>query len=157
VGSNYVAQLWYGPDQNSLTAVAPVASFREIPLDSPLAGVWRGDARTLDGFTQGDLVILQVRVWDISLFSTSDEASSSPGAILGASDPFSYRVPPFGALEGYRIANFRSFAPVPEPSVLLLTPLLLTILLFRDRVKARRKSIVLAVEDGDHSLSSPQQ
>jgi hypothetical protein len=66
-------------------------------------------------------------------------------------------VPPFGALEGYRINNFRSFALVPEPSVLLLTPLLLTILLFRDRVKARRKSIVLAVEDGDHSLSSPQQ
>jgi len=130
VGSNYVAELRYGTDASSLNAVAPpVAPFRDIPPDGLLAGVWSGDTRTLSGFTQGDLVTFQVKVWDVSRFSTYDEASSSPGAIFGASEPFSYRVPPFGTSHGFDIVNFRAFALVPEPSVLFLGPLLLTVVL----------------------------
>lgn len=134
VGSSYVAELRYGTDASSLNAVAPlVAPFRDIPPDDLLAGIWRGDTTTLNGFTEANLVTLQVRVWDMSIFSTYDQASSSPGAIFGASQPFSYRVPPLGILEGHQIENFRAFALVPEPSVLFLGPLLVTLFLVFSR------------------------
>lgn len=133
VGSNYVAELWYGSDANSLNPVGPPCRFRQISTDAALAGVWLGDVRTLVGFGPGNILTLQVKVWDISMFSAYEEASSFPGAIFGASVPFSYRIPLAGELSPYiyLIDNFRAFALVPEPSVLFLIPLLLTILLLR--------------------------
>ena len=131
VGTNYVAELWYGSDANSLAAIAPpVAPFRDVMPDSVVAGVWSGDTRTLQGFGSGDVLTLQVKVWDLSLFSTYNQASSSPGAIFGASEAFSYRVPLAGEENpiAYTMINMRAFSLVPEPSGLFVISALLALL-----------------------------
>jgi hypothetical protein len=120
VGTNYVAQLWYGPDASSISSFAPrLAPFR--PTDAPPPGVWLGGVRTLDGFGPGQTATLQVKVWDITLFSTYEQASRTSGAIFGASQPFQYMVPPVGSVEGFTLDNLRAFALVPEPSVIVLS------------------------------------
>jgi len=118
-GTDYVAQLWYGPDANNISSVAPqLASFR--PVGDPRPGVWIGGIRTLNGFGPGQTTTLQVKVWDVTRYSTYEEASRSAGAIFGASQPFNYTVPPVGTTEGFTLDNLRAFALIPEPSVLFL-------------------------------------
>jgi hypothetical protein len=139
-GTNFVAELWYGSDANSLTAVAPpVARFRDVPSGDPFAGIWAGGIRTLNGFTSGETATLQVRVWDITRYSSFEQAVLSPGAVFGSSQPFNYTVPPGGTMEGFTMINLRAFALVPEPSVLFLTPLLLTALLYIKGTGPREK------------------
>src|SRR5262245_17547940 len=65
VGTNYVAQLYFGPAPQDLRAVAaPPARFRSPTSSS--AGTWLspptvGTTRKLPGFEPGDTVWLQVR------------------------------------------------------------------------------------------------
>jgi hypothetical protein len=139
-GSNWAAQLWYGPDPNSLTAIAPpIALFRNVEPGTAGAGTWVGGTRTLNGFTHGQTATLQVKVWDISRYSTFDEATLSPGAIFGASEPFSYTVPPVGTAEGREMVNLRHFALVPEPRVFFLLPVLVMLILWSPTRKIRRQ------------------
>jgi hypothetical protein len=123
VGTNYLAQLYYGPlnaDPSSLTPVNyQPAPFRPITHTRP--GTWAGGTRTLAGFSTGDMIILQVRVWDGTV------ASSYEGAALlgfgdtqhGVSAPFEYWIPDLSGEESL-IETFRGFTLVPEPSVALL-------------------------------------
>src|SRR5688572_4134634 len=65
-GTNWVAQLYYGPDVSALIPVAaPPARFR--PTTTPVPGIWVGGLRTLIGFAPGEPMIVEVRVWDQSL------------------------------------------------------------------------------------------
>ena len=116
VGTHFVAQLYYGANAGSLSPVTsnPVR-FRNIPNTDPLAGTWSGATRTLTGFNAGDVVTLQVWVWDATGGATF--ASSS---VRGQSATFSYRIPAGGSLPTeYYIEGFRSFTiNVPEPSII---------------------------------------
>jgi hypothetical protein len=120
VGTQYRAQLYYGANADSLQAVtAAPASFRDpanIPAGSPLPGTWIGGTRVLTGFVAGEIVILQVRIWDSN--TGADHASA---AVRGQSMTFTYQVPPSGALPSAQyMENFRSFSIgiIPEPSVI---------------------------------------
>jgi hypothetical protein len=124
VGTQYRAQLYFGSDAESLQPVtAAPATFRDpanIPAGSPLAGTWIGGTRVLTGFAAGQIVILQVRVWD----STTGADYASAG-IRAHSFTFTYQVPPSGALPGAQyMENLRSFSfLVPEPSMIGLSAL----------------------------------
>jgi hypothetical protein len=124
VGTNYLAQLYYGASdatESSLTPVtSPPARFRPATTDIP--GTWAGGNRILSGFFPGDTVNLQVRVWDGTVGATYEEAYSVgfSGTQYGVSAPFAYAIPPLGGDPQSYIHNFRGFTLVPEPSLALL-------------------------------------
>src|SRR5215204_4557070 len=65
VGTQYLAQLYYGASPSSLNPVTSApARFRDVTASDPLAGTWVGAPRTLSGFSVGQTVTLQVRAWD---------------------------------------------------------------------------------------------
>lgn len=114
VGTDYVAQLYYGANAGSLNPVTsnPVR-FRNIPNTDPLAGTWAGATRTLTGFNAGDVVTLQVWAWNAAggaTWATSTER--------GQSFTFTYRIPAAGSLPTeYYIEGLRSFyIGIPEPT-----------------------------------------
>ncbi len=128
VGTNYVAGLFYlpGADQDfsgstAGTQAGPLATFR--PPTTALPGVWlnpitAGNPRVLEGVVPGSTATLQVRVWDITQFSSWDAALHGDGFHL-ASAPFNYTVPYTGEPIDYYMDNLRAFGPAscPEPSV----------------------------------------
>lgn len=136
--STYVAQLWYGTDVNSLTAVATTAPFRAV--GSSLAGTWNGGARIIPSpFGPGGTTTctLVVRVWDTSLAAdwTAATAAGYTG-LRGESNPFTFNFfassPP--ATTDDDMVNFRGFTIqiVPEPSTFALLGLgALGMLVFR--------------------------
>jgi hypothetical protein len=115
VGTNYVAQLYYGADASSLQPVTSTpARFRVETTASP--GTWSGGNRTLTGFASGSTVTLVVRAWDANL-GTFDQARAA-GA-WGESAAFTYIIPPAGSPPAaFYMENFRGFSLVPEPSVI---------------------------------------
>jgi hypothetical protein len=137
VGTQFVAQLYYGANAGSLTPVTsnPVR-FRNVPSGDPLAGTWTGATRTLTGFNAGDVVTLQVRAWDATGGATY---ATSMGR--GQSMTFTYRIPQPGALPTeYYIEGFRGFTGgfiVPEPSVIGLVAVGATALAIALRRKGR--------------------
>jgi hypothetical protein len=125
VGTNYVAQLYYGPQDADPSSLDPVpyapAPFR--PLTDTQPGTWAGGDRMLFGFFPGDTVTLQVRVWDGNLAASYEEAATLGflGTQHGVSDPFPFTIPAVGPPPfAWYIENFRGFTLVPEPSVALL-------------------------------------
>jgi len=144
VGTNYVAQLYYGPvgaEADSFTAVAcPPARFR-IPTTS-LPGTWRLDQPPpsiptpygIDGITD---ILLQVRVWDSNLaMDWGAVLDPTYAGLYGASAVFSFRFfqqsPPHPSDDN--MVNFRGFMLVPEPTALALVNLgALGLLIFRRR------------------------
>ena len=97
VGTNYVAQILYGPDSQSVTnELGAVMPFRPRTTTSP--GTWNPlvgtGIRTVPGFPSGTTVWMKVRVWDRSNYPTWREvvASSDPvpvcGSIYGESSAF---------------------------------------------------------------------
>lgn len=121
VGTNFLAQLYYGSvgaSTGSLTPVAaPPATFRGSTTSIP--GTWLGGPRTLEGFTAGNVVSLQVRVWDVAVGSTWEDALAVgfDGTQYGASSVFSYIVPTGQPGSDLTMQNFQGFTLVPEPSV----------------------------------------
>jgi len=127
-GTNYVAALYFGVSPASLNSFAvrslgdqslasAVGHFRDIDQTNPLAGTWVGGLRYFPGIEVGQVVELQVRIWDFSLFATYAEAIAQGGFTV-RSDVFSYvATTPDDSL---RMWNLRAFAPltcVPEPSI----------------------------------------
>ena len=119
VGTQFVAQLYYGANAGSLVPVTsnPV-HFRNVPSTDPLAGTWAGATRTLTGFTPGQIVTLQVRAWD----SNSGTFETAQGR--GQSATFTYRIPEPGDLPAaFFMEDFRGFTStfiVPEPAAIAL-------------------------------------
>jgi hypothetical protein len=125
VGTNFLAQLYYGSTgtpESSLSAVAsPPRTFRDSTTSAP--GTWQGASRTLTGFPPGSVVSLQVRVWGIAAGATWEEAVARgfDGSQYGTSSVFSYIVPPLSGPAGqWNMHNFEGFTLVPEPSLALL-------------------------------------
>jgi hypothetical protein len=130
-GVSYVAQLYFGSSTTSerdlFPVSAPPAAFRSSTTPQP--GTWISGFRTLEFFSPGDTVNLQVRIWDLQLASTYEAAAAGGGlgGVLGASRMFSYTIPtnPLG-LNSYYMQNFQGFEigglgdPVPEPSTFLI-------------------------------------
>jgi MYXO-CTERM domain-containing protein len=122
VGQNWVAQLYYGSDASSLAPhSANPSRFRVATTASP--GTWSGGTRTLQGFTAGQSVSMQVRAWDAGNTSGAPLISWDQSACRGASFVFTYVVPQPGAPANQLLMdNLRSFqvCPIPEPSVIAL-------------------------------------
>jgi hypothetical protein len=125
VGTNYMAQLYYGPSGVSPSSLNPVtaapAPFR--PSGHMRPGTWAGGTRTLSGFFAGETVHLEVRVWDSSLAASYEEALTLGfgNTQHGESSVFTYVIPiPPDPSWFWDIDNFRGFTLVPEPSVALL-------------------------------------
>ena len=128
-GTNYVAGLWFGTPSPTGTGgnfAGRTVTFRPTTTSSP--GTWvvpNPVAVTLDGVDVGQTTTLQVRVWDITKFSTFGAAYAGLGEV-GWSAPFSYTVPRAGSTpDKYYMEGLRAFiAPncleCPEPSTLLL-------------------------------------
>ncbi len=127
------AQLYYGAstaNESSLVAVTTAPSTFKNSTSASV-GSWFSGGRTLDGFpnsSDGNIVNLQVRVWDINLAS-SYEAATALGAaytgLIGQSLIFTYTIPtdPLGSLDLFNMKNFQGFTiglPVPEPSTIAL-------------------------------------
>jgi hypothetical protein len=128
VGTQWAAQLYYGPSASSLTAhTAAPSLFR--PAGTSLPGTWRSDYRTLTGGGVGVPVYMQVRVWNLDLFPTYEAAVAGEG-LAGQSTVFIYTQQvssPSDPSEVYMqdaAGNplFESFrvVPIPEPGVGLL-------------------------------------
>jgi hypothetical protein len=124
VGTNYVAQLYYGPEGASADSLLPVttspAQFRATTTTIP--GTWRGGYRTLAGLMLDQTATLQVRVWDSTVGASWEEAVAAGfgGTQYGTSALFSYRIPVTGSPQLYYIENFRGFTLVPEPATAML-------------------------------------
>jgi len=150
VGINYVAALYFGTDSRNidslavrslddLTLASAIVRFRDVDPTSPLAGTWVGGLRTLPGVTVGQMLMMQVRVWDISMFATYEDSVAMRG-VHGESTPFHYTVPDPDDMLGRKINNFAGMGDfcVPEPSVSMLTAIGVG-LLFAWRRKNRRR------------------
>ena len=130
VGANHVAALYFGiagaridrlavRSLDDLTVASAVAPFRNVATTSITAGTWIGGTRMLPGVTVGQLLFMEVRVWDFTQFATYEEAMGR--AITLSSGPFSYRVPAPTDASGLKIDNFAGMTIIPEPSVSILT------------------------------------
>jgi hypothetical protein len=117
VGTNLVAQLYYGADVTSLqVATAAPARFRVPTTVSP--GTWSGGNRTISGFGMGATLTVVIRAWDQSN-SNSWETSS----LKGESAPFAYLIPPAGGPpNAFYIENFRGFSLSPCFGSIRMTP-----------------------------------
>jgi hypothetical protein len=124
VGTQYLAQLYYGASPSSLNPVTSApARFRDVTASDPLAGKWVGATRTLSGFSVGQTVTLQVRAWDGTVAGTYEQAAALNflGTQHGTSAPFTYQIPSAAVPPAvFYIENFRGFTLVPEPSMALL-------------------------------------
>jgi len=131
VGLQLRAQLYYGAstaDEGSLVAVSTApATLR--PSTTSFPGTWfPNGARYLTGFTQGDTVNLQVRVWDVTFGSTYEDTGSN--GVQRKSLMFRYSIQ-FEPAHSYSMENFQGFTiDIPEPSAILLTAFTVIILLF---------------------------
>jgi hypothetical protein len=65
---------------------------------------------------------MEVRVWDISRYSSFANAVAAGDSLYGSSITFDYTVPVPGDTfpDAYRIRGLRAFALVPEPSAIVL-------------------------------------
>jgi hypothetical protein len=92
VGPEFTAQLYYGRTPHELRPVtnAP-ARFRPVPTSMP--GTWSGGMRSLAGFNPGEMVWMQVRVWNATLFPAGYEAAVEAGVWHWASCPLTYTIP----------------------------------------------------------------
>src|SRR5262245_6537310 len=117
VGTNWLAQLYYGaqgsPESNLIPVESAPAHFRVPTTSNP--GTWSGGTRDLVGFSGNDTVFLQVKVWDGALFPTYEAALGASG-ITGKSILFNFTICPPGSCGGPNpeaMANFRGFNLVP--------------------------------------------
>jgi len=92
VGTNWVAQLYYGASASSLVAhPAPPVKFRASTTTLP--GTFLGGGRELFGLSIGSVAVLTIRVWPIVLAATYEEAEAA-GIPTYDSGPFYYQVKP---------------------------------------------------------------
>jgi len=151
VGANWVAALYFGAESDNihnlavrslddLTLASAIARFRSIDPSHSLAGTWVGGYRFLLGTMVAQTLTMQVRVWDMSLFPTFEDAKAMGGYAL-ESAPFGYVVPgSLGDSSALKMDNFQGITPpecIPEPSVFALAALGIGVLVaWRSRLAA---------------------
>lgn len=123
-GTNLVAQIVYGPNARSLTnQLGGPMPFRGLETQFP--GTWNPPPgtgiRTLNGYTTGQTVWMQVWVWDSLGIQSLQEAQSQEAQsseewggcrdlLVGASAAFSYRVGDSGDPSTLFMNNFAGFS-----------------------------------------------
>jgi hypothetical protein len=131
VGTNFAAGLWFVPGaDNGAMLLSPTGgtqagalAFFRLPT-TVMPGVWvnngqAGNYRTLDGVGYASWVTLQVRVWDITKYSTFEQAFQA--GEYGWSTPFNLRTQEQGSDFPIPLLNgLRAFALIPEPSTFAL-------------------------------------
>lgn len=131
-GAAYSAQLYAGTASGALSAIGSVINFRT----GSVAGYLNGGALTLNQFTPGSTIFVQVRAWATASGTTYEAATAAQG-IVGTSNEISVRLggdgsPP--ALPGNLVGLQPFFvAAVPEPSTIALGLLGLAALALRRR------------------------
>jgi len=139
-GTSFVAQVWYGASDSTLTSSFAPSPFRASTTTYP--GSWNpaatggpGAIATLTGFAPGSTVTLQVRVWDSSVAGVGAAQALAKAVGTGLSGSFTYAIPadPLaipGGMEGLKSFNLTS---VPEPTTIALGALGAAALLLRRR------------------------
>jgi len=126
VGTNYLAQLYYGSTPDALVAhTGAPARFRIAATTLP--GTWTGGNRTVVSPNPG-AIVLQVRVWDIAAGATYEQASqNTTGLQYGKSEAFIYEPcgSPPRSPDCDKMVNFRGFtlvtnAPTPADQTLAI-------------------------------------
>jgi len=126
-GAAYKAQLYWGTDAGSLTAVGPVLDFRT----GAAAGYITSTSVTIAGAAEGASGFVQMVAWAAAA-GTSYEAALASGSGYGSSAVLAMTLgvapntPP-------NMAGLTSFALVPEPSTIALGLLGLGVLALRRR------------------------
>ncbi len=121
-GTQWVAQIVYGPAPGSLTnKLGDPMPFRVSTTAFP--GTWipggipgANGIRTLVGYVEGQTVFMQVYVWNTALYSGLEEARGGwdlwtcriSGPSFGASGAFTYRVGSASDPSSLQLVNFRS-------------------------------------------------
>jgi hypothetical protein len=145
-GTNYSAQLWFGPANTPADALQPLNTPQGTVTFRP-AGSFNGFiqqtalAATLPGIPFESIATIQMRVWDnrSGLVRTWAEAlamqQTDPTLAMGFSDPFQSQtlVGPPNAPPGMLGLQSFSLTVVPEPSIIALGALGLGALLLRRR------------------------
>jgi hypothetical protein len=130
VGTNYAAALYYTRPGTSDLTLLPTAIrlFRDPTTTMP--GTWNTFPGSYVFFPDvgiGQTITLDVRVWDIQQFS-SWEGAIAGGGVHGESAPFSYITPVIGGPPTlWLMDNLRAFAVIPEPPVMVLWLVLLSV------------------------------
>src|ERR1051326_6393749 len=114
-GTNFAVQLYYGASTAAESSLVPLtagpANLRGTTSAS--VGVWiNGGIRTFTAGAPGDVLELQVRVWDINFGSSYESASQNVAynSSIGKSAIFLYTVPASTAAPGaFLLGNFTSF------------------------------------------------
>ena len=136
VGTNYVAQILYGPNSQSVTnELGGVMPFRVPTTASP--GTWNPGStavRTLSGYTPGQLLFMKVYVWDSTIFpswrdlpAVPENASPTVSTMIGISSAFSHTVgdpndPGSLSINGFPGLSLVSvIASFPSPPPMILT------------------------------------
>ncbi len=118
-GTNFLAQLWGGPDADHLEPAGPPAVFPDLP--GPTAGYWvtPDRVRHVPGVPAGAVATVQVRVWDAGRGDTF-EAARAAGARYGLSAPFTVSTGGAGSPPGLPadLAGLTSFALQPALEIL---------------------------------------
>jgi len=142
VGTTYAVQLYYGASTANEGSLIPLsaAAGNLRASTSAAAGAWaNGGARTFQSANVGDVLNLQVRVWDIQFGATYEaaRANAAYSSSIGASAIFTYQVPAatsapgaflLGGLTGFTIDS------VPEPASFAMVGLgAAALLIFRRR------------------------
>jgi len=149
VGTNYLAQLYYGSTPDTLVAhTGAPARFRIAPTTLP--GTWMGGNRTVV-VPNPAMIVLQVRVWDITAGLTYEEASQNTiGLQYGKSEAFPYEPcgVPRRSADCDKMVNFRGFTLVTNAPANPVNP--------PDRVLVIREngSQVDVIYSGTHTIQA---
>ena len=117
-GADYFAQMYMGPDADSLAPQGKAVNF----LSGGGAGFFRDtDTVVVDNVAAGAEGIAQVRAWEAS-GGASFEAALAAGALVGTSANFLQATGGAGAPPTLpaNMVNFTAFSLVPEPSTAAL-------------------------------------
>jgi len=141
-GTNYTAQLWYGPAGTPESGLQPLNTAQGTVTFRP-AGSFNGfiqqtaAAATLNGIPFNTTAAIQMRVWDNlnGAVTSWAEAIANPLVATGFSDVFTSQTlldPPDSPPGMTGLTSF-NLTVVPEPSVIALGALALGALLLRRR------------------------
>lgn len=117
VGTNWVAQLFLDTPTGLLTVSGPGSGlFSAAGAGTP--GAWSGGTRLLETVSFGQTSQVEVRVWDLSLFSTY-EAALQAGGVTGTSGLFNYSFTPSSPLADTDswMKNFPSVRLTDQPAL----------------------------------------
>ncbi len=116
-GTNWVAQLFLDTPVG-LSTVTGAGSGLFSAAGKGTAGVWAGGNRTLEMVSFGETAQVEVRVWDLSLFSTYEDALMA-GGITGTTGLFPYTFTPSSPIAEADswMKNFPSIRLVDQPAL----------------------------------------